>query len=437
MNRSDVFWTASPTATQSKPSVRTVSPSQLMGPDERAQAGQGEPGTWMYLPSNSHLTTSKPLPGTSWAARPCAFPAITKAGWTSVHAASSTSQEAAPFATPSTAPAKGEGGIRRAPGAPPVSPPYCGAPEPGEPSAWRRAAGWGGHTGVPQLSGPAAPPHESARTACTSRAGRRGLSGRAAGALRESPRPRLCLAASRPATSPCGDTQLPTPLPHLPRQAAVQLAPARHCEWVSPRLLPPSRTVEPARNTRKGAMAAPSGDCQLQWSISALPSLSAAQRPPSRGGRGAAGEAGGNVYKQDRGVEGPGGRRGAEPAFGAAAEPMGPRGARRKGGGGARGTFSARRPPRLAGARGQWARGPGREGARAPEEEPLPAALPPPPAGPFSLSRPRSAPLGSAGLGAAPRCRAGRAAGARGRGGARTWAGSERRGREAVVRVPP
>ncbi|XP_059330887.1 pulmonary surfactant-associated protein D-like [Ammospiza nelsoni] len=120
-----------------------------------------------------------------------------------------------------------------------------------------------------------------------------------------------------------------------------------------PTAAPPSSTMEAARKARKGAMAPPSGDCQLQWSISAVPYLSAAQRPPSRGGRGSAGEAGGNVYKQDRGVEGPGGGRGAEPAVGAAAEPMGARGARRKGGGGARGTFSARRPPGLAGARGQ------------------------------------------------------------------------------------
>lgn len=218
----------------------------------------------------------------------------------------------------------------------------------------RVAHGRGLQADIPMYrSSPARPRRrrQSARTAHASRAGRRRLNERAAGALQESSR--LCLAAPCPAAIPRGDTPLPIPLLLSPRQAGARLPLGRHCEWVSPWLLPPSSTVEPARNVRKGAMAAPSGDCQLQWSISAFPPLSAAQHPPSRGGRGAAGEAGGNVYKQDRGVEGPGGRRGAEPAVGAAAEPMGARGARRKGGGGARGAFSARRPPGLAGARGQ------------------------------------------------------------------------------------
>lgn len=112
---------------------------------------------------------------------------------------------------------------------------------PQSPESRARGAGPRVEADIPVCrSSPARPRRrcESARTARTSRAGRRGLGGRAAGALRESPRPWLCLAAPRPAASPCGDTQLPIPLPHPPRQAAAQLPPGRHCEWVSPRLLP-------------------------------------------------------------------------------------------------------------------------------------------------------------------------------------------------------
>lgn len=68
---------------------------------------------------------------------------------------------------------------------------------------------------VPQLSSPAA------RTARASRAERQGFSGQAGGALRESPRSPLCLAAPCPAASPRGHTPLPIPLPHPPRWAGA------------------------------------------------------------------------------------------------------------------------------------------------------------------------------------------------------------------------
>lgn len=182
-----------------------------------AQARQGEPGTWRYGHSklaHSYLATSKPLPGTFWAARtPQAVrPSSDHQGWFHFstggffhlprgHYALRPLQ--APVerkAAPGGAPACTRGRATRAVG------PWARWPErtaAGRRRAWRCVC--------------RSRRRESPRTARASRAGRQGLNGRTAGALRESPRPWPCPAAPCPAHPPAGTSRFPPrcPIPAL------------------------------------------------------------------------------------------------------------------------------------------------------------------------------------------------------------------------------
>lgn len=119
--------------------------------------------------------------------------------------------------------AKATSGVTRAP---PPAPPCCGAPQLGDRSAWRAAAGCRRtyrcaaalQPGRATAASPHAPPAPTVR-------GGGGSAGGRPGPRRNPSRPRLCLAAPCPAASPGGDIPLPIPLPHPPRHAVVQLSP--------------------------------------------------------------------------------------------------------------------------------------------------------------------------------------------------------------------